>query len=473
MLPEVTALTRAGSLVRLPPDQDVPVTGRVRRILDTAAMRRLASISQLGMVSLVYPGATHSRLEHSLGVYHNAIRFLARFADDTSFNGLVSDEAAEAFVVASLIHDIGHWPYCHPIEDMQLTGLAKHEQRIGQWLSDSELKQCIQEDWRCEPLTIRRLLAPDTHSLQSSASDSTQNSSSQHSSTERHDTSADKGIRFLSSCLSGPIDVDKLDYLQRDSLHCGVPYGRNFDMGRLINSLCIHPRDATLAVGEKGRTAAEMMVFARYVMFSEVYWHHAVRSATAMLQRAVFELRNSMQLEDTLVLVDAPWIERLRQAASGNEVANIVNGLFGPRRRLYKRAAEFNVLDGPQVHRMLARRPYWWLVACAERLAVRINERTGLELRPTDVLIDAPPVKLEVDINIDVVNRDGVIRSLEEVSPVASALARRQFDDQVKRVRVFVKNPERKSAQSRLLGFNSQWTDEILQAAKDIDDQIV
>ena len=76
MLAELVALHRTESLVRIPPADGVPMTDRVRRLLDTSAMRRLASISQLGLVSLVYPGATHSRLEHSLGVYLNALAFV-------------------------------------------------------------------------------------------------------------------------------------------------------------------------------------------------------------------------------------------------------------------------------------------------------------------------------------------------------------------------------------------------------------
>ncbi len=428
-------------------------------------MRRLASISQLGMVALVYPGATHSRLEHSLGVYHNAIHFLARFASDDAFLAIITDETAEAFLLASLIHDVGHWPFCHPIEDMRLPGLAKHEERIGGWLADPELARCIQDDWSCDPALIKTLLLDDQQ---------------------------EPGLKFLASCLSGPIDVDKLDYLQRDSLHAGVPYGRNFDAGRLVNSLCVHPTQSTLAVGEKGRTAAEMMVFARYVMFSEVYWHHTVRSATAMLQRAVFTLCDTMQLPQTLAMNDSVWIEQLRRAArdatsdtarttcsidgnvseTADGITEIVEGLFGDHRRLYKRASEFNVLDGAEVHRKLARRPYWWLVACSEQLAERISRRTGVALRATDILIDAPPVKLEVDINMDVVSRDGTVRSLEDVSPVASALARRQFDDQVKRVRVFVRGTVREAIRSQLPSMQD-WTDEILLAASEVEDRIV
>ncbi len=340
MLPEVHALHRIGSSVRIPPSVNVPISNRVRRVLDSQPMRRLASISQLGMVALVYPGATHSRLEHSLGVYHNALTLLARFSDDPFFTRRVDRTTADAFILAALVHDIGHWPFCHPIEDMGLSQLSEHESRIQHWFDSSELNDCIATDWDCKLEDVLMLLQPKSY-------------------VDRIDPSHE----LLASFLSGPIDIDKLDYLQRDSLHCGVPYGRNFDADRLIHSMCINPDTSRLAISEKGRTAAEMMVFARYVMFSEVYWHHAVRSATAMLQRAVFCLRNVFDLETSLAMVDSQWICAIRDAAVGTEAERLVDGLFGPVRRLYKRIAEFNVTDGVEVHQQLARRPYWWLIA--------------------------------------------------------------------------------------------------------------
>ena len=434
MLPEVVALNRTGSLVRIPPTEDVPVSNRVRRVLDTAPMRRLASISQLGMVSLVYPGATHSRLEHSLGVYHNSLRLLARFSGDTQFTSLVPTPLAEALVLAALVHDIGHWPFCHPIEDMQLSDLGDHESRIVDWIANSELADCIDQDWACDLADVIGLLHPE--SLGGSATESVAH-------------------QFLASCMSGPIDIDKLDYLQRDSLHAGVPYGRNFDVGRLISSMCVNSHTNRIAIGEKGRTAAEMMVFARYVMFSEVYWHHAVRSATAMLQRSVFLLQNRIDLEASFQLVDADWIRMLRRAGGGTVAEPLVEGLFGTRRRLYKRVAEFTAVDAESeiadVHYRLARKPYWWLVICAEKIAEQVSSQTGKAVHAADILIDAPPVKLEVDINMDVVSRDGSVRYLGDVSPVASALAQQQFDNQVKRVRVFVRGDLRNE-------LSDQWT---------------
>jgi HD superfamily phosphohydrolase len=238
--------------------------------------------------------------------------------------------------------------------------------------------------------------------------------------------------------LSSPLDIDKLDYLQRDSLHAGVPYGRNFDAGRLINSLCIHPTEPKLAITEKGRTAAEMMVFARSIMFSEVYWHHAVRSATAMLQRGVWLLRSRIDLSAWCDFDDFEWIAAIRRAADGSIAQPLIEGVFGKRRELYKRIAEFSLLEQAQMHRLLAGRPYPWLHQCSELLAARFSRECGRVMTAADVLIDAPPVKLEVDIAIDVVSGDGGVSSLGSVSPVVNALAHHQFDSQVKRVRVFV-----------------------------------
>ena len=333
---------------------------------------------------------------------------------------------------------------------MRLSDLGEHESRIADWITNTELAGCIATDWACEPQDVLALLQPGSQQG------------------DRFDTVAH---RFLASCLSGPIDIDKLDYLQRDSLHAGVPYGRNFDAGRLISSICLNPESSRLAIGEKGRTAAEMMVFARYVMFSEVYWHHAVRSATAMLQRCVFLLQNRIDLESTLRLTDSEWISMLRRAAEGSVAEPLAEGLFGSQRRLYKRAAEFNVIDGGDVHRGLARRPYWWLVACAERLASQLASRTGIAIHAADILIDAPPVKLEVDINMDVVSRDGTVRTLGDVSPVAAALAQQQFDNQVKRVRVFVRDDLREPLRSKLN--TSDWSVELMQACQSVEEELV
>jgi HD superfamily phosphohydrolase len=214
-----------------------------------------------------------------------------------------------------------------------------------------------------------------------------------------------------------------------------------------------------------------MMVFARYVMFSEVYWHHTVRAATAMLQRSIFLLRNRIDLESTLRMTDPQWIAMLRRASEGSVAEPLVEGLFGSHRRLYKRVSEYNLIDGGSIHRRLSRKPYWWLVACAERLALQMSRRAGIAIHAADILVDAPPVKLEVDINMDVIGRDGTVRSLGDVSPVASALAQRQFDDQVKCVRIFVRDDLRDSIRGRISA--ESWSEELDLANESLEQEIV
>ena len=245
--------------------------------------------------------------------------------------------------------------------------------------------------------------------------------------------------RIFRSMLSGPIDVDKMDYLMRDSLHAGVPYGRNFDQRRLMQSLCLNEMGDGLAISDKGKTAAEMMVFARYVMFSEVYWHHAVRSATAMLQRAFYLLHGMLELDPLFRLTESSWIEMLTAAARDNPAGELLSGLFGPTRQLYKRVAQYSLFQEPNLYHGLARRPYAWLVRCAEQFAALASTALSRVVAAHEILLDAPPTSLEVEFQIDVYfSKEGYYRPLGDISPVVKTLAKEQFDDYVKRVRLFV-----------------------------------
>jgi HD superfamily phosphohydrolase len=280
-LPEIAGLDARSGMVRIPPEVDVPLTPRVRQLIDTADFRRLARIGQLGLVPLVYPAAIHTRFEHSLGVYRTALLFLQQLSHDERFAAAIGPADAELFIAAALLHDIGHWPFCHPIEDIHLADVPRHESFANGYLLEGEIAEVLRGEWRLEPRDVAALFSSGSR-----------------------DPARDTKSRILSSMLSGPIDVDKMDYLQRDSLHAGVPYGRNFDQQRLIGSLCLNEAADGLAITDKGKTAAEMMVFARYVMFSEVYWHHGVRSATAMLQRAFYQLRSGLDLTQLFRLAE-------------------------------------------------------------------------------------------------------------------------------------------------------------------------
>ena len=181
------------------------------------------------------------------------------------------------------------------------------------------------------------------------------------------------------------------------------------------------------------------MVFARYVMFSEVYWHHGVRAATAMLQRAFYLLHGALDLDGLFRMAEQAVIAELQQAGCGGPAGELLEGLFGPTRQLYKRLAQYSYFEEPELYRRLARRPYGELVRAAEAIAETLRKALGRPVAPHEVLVDAPPAELEVDFDIEVYfPKPNVYRRLGDVSPVVRTLAQEQFDDYVKRVRVFV-----------------------------------
>lgn len=452
MLARVPELAGAPSgFIRIPHEVDVGVTQRVQAILDTSPFQRLKRISQLGLVSQVYPGATHSRFEHSLGVYQLACRVLTSLLHSSeSFASQLTDQDAALFLLSALLHDIGHWPYCHPIEDLHLDWIPDHEVEARSLIQGEELAPIIESHWNLPPTEVADFLCKPA-----------------------------KGHfarQILQNVLNGPVDVDKMDYLQRDSLHAGVPYGRNFDVPRLIQSLCIGPDGKRLAITEKGKTAAEMMVFARYVMFSEVYWHHAVRSATAMLQRLVFDLYDgdlpgSQTVSGWVAATDVSFASLLHAKSKGSRHhEKLANSLFGTQRRFYKRFSQYNFSDSPEIHAALAGRPYRQLAWAAGQLAESFSADLGSTIDATEVLIDAPPPKREVQFKLDVQTKSADRKSerfvaLDDISPVVRALATEQFDNYVKRVRVYVAAD--RSAQ--LAPLQKRLTERLLNIAQRID----
>jgi HD superfamily phosphohydrolase len=414
-IPEFASLSVDRGIIRIPMEQDVPFTPRVRAIVDTEEFHRLRGVSQLGLAAQIYPGAVHTRFEHALGVFNNAIRYLGQLGRDPRFSEIIDRHKAEVLLVSALLHDLGHWPFCHPIEDLDLDKLPPHEAHAAEFLKpERELAQVLKSEWNVEPEEVLDVLV------------------------ERSDTAE---LRLVRSILSGPIDIDKMDYLERDSLHCGVPYGRHFDKSRLIQSLVLNEAGDGLAITQKGKTAAELMVFARYVMFSEVYWHHAVRSATCMFTRAFFELHQEFDLANLFRMSESETIRLMRAKAQGTPCERLIEGIFGPKRQLYKRVAEYSHYQTNELYTVLARRPYRELLACSKSLIAVLNSRPEFSQAPinsTELIIDAPPAHREVEFKVPVYfPKEQIYRPLAEVSPVIESLARTQFDDYVKRVRIF------------------------------------
>jgi HD superfamily phosphohydrolase len=210
--------------VRDPLWKHIYLSRPLERIIRTAPFLRLGSIKQLGPASLVYPGATHTRQNHSLGVYHLAKRIITQLLKQDGCPDL-SLEGVKAFLTASLLHDLGHFPYAHVLEDD--LALTDHEALSGQYIMSSDIQKIIREDMGSDPLLTAAIVDQDLD----------------------YPHSPDE-LRFFRKLLSGVLDPDKLDYLNRDAYFCGIPYGIQ-DIDFVISQIMPHKENG-MAIGPKG-----------------------------------------------------------------------------------------------------------------------------------------------------------------------------------------------------------------------------
>ncbi len=303
--------------IRVPLRGNIPAGPAVRALLDTAPLQRLRGVRQLGLAHLVYPGGGHSRMEHSLGVYAMGRQLLGHLFAREGARYLTAEDGY-AFLAACLLHDVGHYPFSHTLEELPphpegRVRIVRHDERARELLlEDATVVTVLRNWWGCPPERIAGII--DEQSLEGG---------------ER-----DARLRHL---LCGPLNPDRLDYLQRDSQHVGVPYGRVIDVERLLGSVQFVPGGRELGVRPKGVSAVETLIFASYLMYREIYWHHAVRAAGAMLKRAVSEALLSGELDaGRLVAADDEQAMGMLRGCSNPATRELVAGL-GPGRGLYRR----------------------------------------------------------------------------------------------------------------------------------------
>jgi len=341
------------------------------RLVDTRAFQRLRYVRQLGLAYLVYPGATHTRFEHALGAWHLAGRTIELLQ---ARGDLKRQHEGEARVVAAaaLLHDIGHYPFSHALEEI---GAPHHEDVAGALLTRGEIADVLRETiGKDAPERVVELIRG-------------------------------KSTNALQGLISGSLDLDKIEYLKRDALMCGVPYGE-IDVDRLIHSLTLVTDPANgrtvIGVSEKGLAALESLLFAKYQMYRNVYWHHAVRSATAMYKRLVADAieGGALRVGELASFSDESLLHQLEERAP----SPLLRGLR--ERRLFKRAFECPSAELPEdAGEWIAsdRR----LTAAAED---QIARELGLELG--EVLLDYPVKTQMLDLDLPVLHRNGTVRRL-------------------------------------------------------------
>ena len=314
-------LAEEGKAIRDPVWGYIHVPDPVLALVDTEDFQRLRNITQLGYVHLVYPGARHSRFEHSLGVYHLAKQFLIRLLDsDPPLELGVED--VRVFIAATLLHDIGHYPFSHTLEEL-MPFFVLHEERARQIIEDRDgaIYQVLKESFQIDPVRVANVI--------------------DYKNKDREVPAADL---LLANILSGTLDPDKIDYLLRDSMFCGVPFGESVNRDRLAASIIFDPERKRLAITSKGVSAVEALVFTNYLMYRNVYWHHAVRSASAMFKRAVQEIllhpQNQLDSSGFHRLTESQLVSMLQDEQERLGLENSAQLLAGTiHRRLYKISA--------------------------------------------------------------------------------------------------------------------------------------
>jgi putative nucleotidyltransferase with HDIG domain len=282
----------------------IRITKSEQRIIDTQPFQRLRRIKQLAGAQYVYPAANHTRFEHSLGTMHLAGEITTNLLE-------VSDKIDINKVrMAALLHDVGHGPLSHLFEPILSKFIDKnHEDMSIQIIRESEIHDTLKKS-EFDPKEISSLAVGRL---------------------------ADKKRPFLDQIIRSSVDVDKMDFLLRDSYHTGAGYG-TIDMFRLIYTMDL--LDKNLAVDATAISTLETFLLARLESFRTIYFHRTTRAAQIMVIRALENAMNELNLFDSdfltkyLLLDDCTLWQMLKNSKS----KDIINDL--DKRKLIKCAYE-------------------------------------------------------------------------------------------------------------------------------------
>jgi hypothetical protein len=342
------------------------LTPALAALTKSAPFMRLSRIFQLGPVSAVYPGATHTRASHSIGVYHLGRRLLINLTERGAGDWL-SSGGVRSFLCACLLHDLGHFPYTHSLKELPL---ESHESLTGKSILAEPLKGLIGAAG-ADPFFTAAIV--DT-------------SLPVQGNTE---------LLFYRKLLSGVLDPDKLDYLNRDARYCGVPYGAQ-DVDFILSRLYPH-QERGVDIDSRGIPSVESVLFSKYLMYRTVYWHHSVRSATSMIKKALIRgLETGVIVPEELYNLDDQSLFALMESRSGKSplfslAAKVREGA------LYGLVAEFPYNEGD--HRPLL--DIKKRSAYENALARDLSAALGRKIPGEGIIIDVPePFSLETGLYV-------------------------------------------------------------------------
>jgi HD superfamily phosphohydrolase len=281
----------------------VRITEAERKIIDSYPFQRLRRIRQLAGAEYVYPGANHTRFEHSIGVMHLA----GMFVDNPQISQIISEDEAQMVRISALLHDVGHGPFSHVFEHVLTKFLGKTHEDMTTWIiTSSEIKDII-NDLGYDPkvigsLAVGRLNKPN--------------------------------MAFMDQIIRSAVDADKLDFVVRDTYHTGAEYGF-VDVFRLAYTVDVINGNLSVDIGSL--SALESFILARIESFKSIYFHRVGRAVQIMLAMAMERAKDDLGLvnfkspEEYLALNDHILWANLRKNEKSREIIERLE-----RRRLLK-----------------------------------------------------------------------------------------------------------------------------------------
>jgi HD superfamily phosphohydrolase len=398
-----------------------PVHGSIRvdgpflTIMDRHEMQRLRGVKQLGLGSMVFPGANHTRFEHSLGTYHLA----GRMADSVG----AYDEDALAVRAAGLLHDICHTPFSHTMAEVveAITGMD-HMEAAGKLIKgEIRTRNKRDDDVFGDIPPISEVLEENGISSEK-VCDLIMHPSSRDESMDAfsggrkiaHFSSKD----FIHQIIHGPVDADQMDYLVRDAHYTGVTHGK-VDIDRLIGTMKVH--NDRIVIEKGGTAAAEGLMVARSLMYSSVYFHRTVRIIKMMLMKSIEA--SSIDVGEIYLWDDSELMGRLiDEGGTPSRIARSVRN-----RVLYKKVITIFSEDASED--LLSDLSEFTAYRKRKQLEGEIADRAGVDI--SDVTVDIPPRSILLSnmnigkTDVSILDPEGKVKSLARLSPVAKALQSR------------------------------------------------
>ncbi len=382
--------------------QSVAMTKEIKDLLEERDVQKLARIRQNGPSYHIYPGAVHTRLSHSIGVYHlgrEILLSLSRKADELPF----TEKGIMSFLVACLLHDIGHFPYAHSLKEL---AVREHEEIAADMILNHPSLNAAVTAAGAVPETVAAVIDKDQ-------------------------LTGDEETILYRSILSGTLDPDKLDYLSRDAYFSGLTYGKQ-DTDFIISSLALS--DGRLAIEHEALASVEQILFSKYMMYRSLYWHKGVRAATCMIKKALTcaLLDGTIKYDDLYYLDDNEFNTMCLSRIDKTPALILVDMV--EHNELLERKAVKEYSDGGTIEERAKKMDERELM---ERRIHRSLKRLYPALPEYEVIIDIPePINFES--HIPVVDRNGECREMNEDDMVFTGEVSRMFQRKLRKAALYL-----------------------------------